>query len=61
MRKSTVTEVLDIPKDAIDPAPDLGGTIDSSHLAGVARIGTKAALVLDLPRLLGPPPAVMVS
>lgn len=53
-----VTEVLDIPKDTIDPAPDLGGTLDRSHLAGVARIGTKAAMVLDLPRLLGAPPVL---
>jgi purine-binding chemotaxis protein CheW len=53
-----VTEVLDIPKEAIDPAPDLGGTIDHSHLAGVARLGTKAALILDLPRLLGPAPVL---
>lgn len=53
-----VTEVLDIPKDHIDPAPDLGGMIDRSHLTGIARMGTKVAMVIDLPRLLGPPPAV---
>lgn len=51
-----VTEVVDIPKDQIDPAPDLGGTIDRSHLTGIARLGQKVAMVIDLPRLLGPPP-----
>jgi purine-binding chemotaxis protein CheW len=53
-----VTEVLDIPKDHIDAAPDLGGSIDRRHLTGIARIGQKVAMVIDLPRLLGPPPAV---
>jgi purine-binding chemotaxis protein CheW len=51
-----VTEVLDIPKDHIDPAPDLAGTIDRSHLTGIARIGHKAAMILDLPHLLRPAP-----
>ena len=54
-----VTEVLDIAKDQIDPAPDFGNTIDRSHLAGMARLGQKVALVIDLPCLLGPPPAVV--
>jgi purine-binding chemotaxis protein CheW len=53
-----VTEVLDIAKDQIDPAPDFGSAIDRSHLAGMARLGQKVALVIDLPKLLGPPPAV---
>ena len=52
-----VTEVLEIPKNAIDPAPDLGGTIDRRHLSGIARIGQKVALVLDLAHLLSPPVA----
>lgn len=47
-----VTEVLDISKDMIDVAPDLGGTINRSHLTGMARIGTKVAMILDLARLL---------
>jgi purine-binding chemotaxis protein CheW len=53
-----VTEVIEIPKDHIDPAPDLGGSINQSHLTGIARIGQKVAMVIDLPGLLGPAPTL---
>jgi purine-binding chemotaxis protein CheW len=62
-----VTEVLDIAPESIDPPPDLGGSIDRSYLAGVARLpgsGSqpgKVALILDLARLLGPAVAAQES
>jgi purine-binding chemotaxis protein CheW len=54
-----VTEVMDIPKDQIDPPPQVSSHSGQSYLTGIARIGQKVAMVIDLPHLLGP--AIEVS
>ncbi len=47
----TVSDVLDITKDAIEPTPDLGA-VDTSFLTGLAKSGERLVALLNVERLL---------
>ena len=47
-----VSEVLRVPDDMIEPPSSLVMTTDSAFLRGVARIGDRLILLLDLARIL---------
>lgn len=47
-----VSDVLDIPRGDIQPAPDLGTQVDVRFIAGVAHAGDHLVLLLDLERVL---------
>ena len=50
----SVSEVLRLPKDAIEPPPPILTGLDSQHLKGIGKLddGKKILLLLDLPKLL---------
>jgi len=48
----SVTEVLRIPKSAIEPAPSLGTTVGAEFIQGVGRLDDRLLTLLDLKRLL---------
>ncbi len=50
----SVSEVLRIPKSAIEPPPALGTTIGEEFINGVGQIDERLLIVLDLNRLLTP-------
>ncbi len=47
-----VSDVLEIPEDGIRPAPDMGMRSDTRFISGMAEVGGKLAVLLDLDRLL---------
>lgn len=47
----TVSDVLDITNDAIEPAPDLGA-VDTSFLTGLAKSGERLVALLNVEQLL---------
>lgn len=47
-----VTEVLRVPGDAIEPASSLITTEDSYYMDGIAKIGNRLLILLDLDRVL---------
>ncbi len=47
-----VSEVLRVPADAVEPPSALVTTNDSSYLRGVAKLGERLVLLLDLSRIL---------
>ncbi len=47
-----VSEVLRVPADAVEPPSSLVTTTDSAYLRGVAKLGERLVLLLDLSRLL---------
>ena len=47
-----VSEVLRVPADAVEPPSSLVTTADSAYLRGVAKLGERLVLLLDLSRLL---------
>jgi purine-binding chemotaxis protein CheW len=50
----SVSEVLRLPKEAIEPPPSLETAIGAEFIQGVGRIKDRLLTVLDLDRLLTP-------
>ena len=48
----TVSEVLDIPDANIDAPPTLGGSLDSSFILGLGKVGDAVKILLDIDRVL---------
>ena len=46
-----VDQVLNIPADAVEPAPKLVTTIDSAYLRGIAKLDERLIMLLDLDRV----------
>ncbi|MBW8888818.1 MAG: purine-binding chemotaxis protein CheW [Fibrobacteres bacterium] len=47
-----VSEVVNVPADAIEPAPAFGSSVDVSFLLGVGKLGNKVVMLLDADRIL---------
>jgi purine-binding chemotaxis protein CheW len=47
-----VSEVLRIPEDAIEPPPPMVTTVDSTFITGIAKVGDRLVILLDLGRVL---------
>jgi purine-binding chemotaxis protein CheW len=55
LQVDAVTEVLQIPVGAVEPAPDLVMTsLDASYIRGIAKLDARLLVVLDLGRILAP-------
>lgn len=48
----TVSEVLEIRSDQIDPPPTLGHTVDTSFILGIGKVGDRVKVLLDIDRVL---------
>ncbi|MGE0862586.1 MAG: chemotaxis protein CheW [Vicinamibacterales bacterium] len=48
----SVSEVLNIANDEIEPAPDFGERLDTDYMQGIAKIKGKVKILLDLDRVL---------
>lgn len=48
----SVSEVMRVPADAIEPPSTVVMTVESSYLRGVAKLGERLILLLDLGRIL---------
>jgi purine-binding chemotaxis protein CheW len=48
----SVSEVLRIPEEAVQPLPPLVTSVDSAFITGIARVGTRLVILLDLARVL---------
>jgi purine-binding chemotaxis protein CheW len=48
----SVSQVVDLRDDAIEPAPSFGTRVRTEELLGVAPMGKKFALILDVDRVL---------
>jgi chemotaxis signal transduction protein len=47
-----VSEVIRVPRTAIEPTPALATNRESEHLSGIARVDDELIILLDLERLL---------
>jgi len=54
-------DVLDIPRNAIGPQPDVVGSVQSEFIAGVAKIDSRLFVMLDLQKVLEPVKRVVVE
>jgi purine-binding chemotaxis protein CheW len=48
----TVSEVLDIPDDAIEPAPDFGCSVHTDFVKGVGKVKDRVIILLDIEKVL---------
>ena len=48
----SVSEVLRLPADAIEPAPDLVSDIDEEYIKGVGKLDDRLLILLDMDKLL---------
>jgi purine-binding chemotaxis protein CheW len=48
-----VDEVISLSENDIEATPDFGCRMDMRHLLGVAKIGSKVKILLDLDQILG--------
>ncbi|HEU4851707.1 MAG TPA: chemotaxis protein CheW [Telluria sp.] len=48
----SVSDVAELTADQIKPAPDLGSVIDAGYVTGLATIGERMLILIDIERLL---------
>jgi purine-binding chemotaxis protein CheW len=48
----TVSEVLDIAGEQIEPAPDFGAGLDTDYILGMGKIGDTVKILLDIDKVL---------
>lgn len=48
-----VSDVIDVPPDAISPPPDIGSEETTRHIRGIASLGERLVILLDVDRLTG--------
>lgn len=48
----TVSEVLDIAGENVEPPPSLGGSVDTSFILGMGKVGDAVKILLDIGRVL---------
>jgi purine-binding chemotaxis protein CheW len=48
-----VSDVIDVPRDEIKPAPELGAHVSTEFIAGLASVSGRMLMLLDIDRLIG--------
>jgi len=48
----TVSEVLDITSDNVEPSPSMGGSVDTSFILGMGKVGDSVKILLDIDKVL---------
>jgi purine-binding chemotaxis protein CheW len=48
-----VSDVLNIPSQDVQPAPDFGAQVDARFISGMAKAGEKLVVLLDIEKVLG--------
>ncbi len=56
-----VSEVLMVPADAIEPTPEVAAGVDAAYLRGIAKLGERLIILLDLDGLFGDADAIALS
>lgn len=48
----TVSEVIDIARESIEPAPRFGGSLNTSYILGMGKVKDKVVILLDIDRVM---------
>lgn len=48
-----VSDVIDVPRADVKPAPELGATVSTEFIAGLAAVSGRMLMLLDIDRLIG--------
>ncbi|WP_295643830.1 chemotaxis protein CheW [uncultured Methylibium sp.] len=48
----SVSDVLELPHEAVKPAPSMGSVVDTSHLIGIATVAERMLILMDIESLM---------
>lgn len=48
-----VSDVIDVPKADVKPAPELGGQVNTEFIEGLASVSDRMVMLLDIDKLIG--------
>jgi len=57
----SVSDVIEIPADAIRPAPEMRSAIDATYIRGLAHVGERMVILLDIEGMLMSPDMGLVD
>jgi len=50
----SANDVIDIPASAIEPQPEVGGSLEEEFISGVAKVEKRLLILLQLEKVLNP-------
>lgn len=51
----SVSDVLEMPRDAVRPAPEIDAAVDTSYITGIANIAERMLILMDIESLMSSP------
>jgi purine-binding chemotaxis protein CheW len=48
----SVSDVLELPAEAVRPAPEIDAAVDTSHITGIANVGERMLILMDIDALM---------
>lgn len=51
----SVSDVLELPRDQIKPSPDMSSNMDGSFITGIASVGERMLILMDIEALMSSP------
>jgi purine-binding chemotaxis protein CheW len=51
----SVSDVLELPRDAVRPAPEIDAAVDTSYITGIANIAERMLILMDIESLMSSP------
>jgi purine-binding chemotaxis protein CheW len=57
----SVSDVLELPGNAVRPAPEIDAAVDTSHITGIANISERMLILMDIEALMSSPDMGLVD
>ena len=51
----SVSDVLELPAEAVRPAPEIDAAVDTSHITGIANVAERMLILMDIDALMSSP------
>ncbi len=57
----SVSDVLELPHDAVKPAPEIDASVDTSYITGIANVAERMLILMDIEALMSSPDMGLVE
>ena len=57
----SVSDVLELPKDAVKPAPELASSVDTSFITGIGNVGDRMLILMDIEAFMSSTDMCLIS
>jgi purine-binding chemotaxis protein CheW len=51
----SVSDVLELTHQHVKPSPEMSGAVDTSHITGIANVGERMLILMDIETLMASP------